>query len=366
MNSTPITLSEFYHRFPKADLHYHLLGGVRLETMLSLAHKYQIPLTELEAKAYYRAHQQETGIVKGGIEALTFLYQLMQQPSDYARVLREVAEDAHACGVKYIETFWNPSDTVLSYADVNAALADAIDNAYHDMGIVIRLIPSINREKSPEEAVEMVNEMIASPHAYVLGIGIDYKEHDAPVEKFWKAYRLAKQHGYKLTAHCSEFGLHWRNVETGIELIKVDRIDHGYTIVDNPALTQKYAQKGVPFTVIPSNTYYVKQWPNHKDWCEHHPIRTMAKAGMNIIPCTDDWHIHNTTSANCYRVMVEDFGFDIDSLKQMMINSIEACWMPDETKQQWLAEWSYEFDALKAKLVTEPTIAPDMKISYRR
>ncbi|WEM45566.1 adenosine deaminase (plasmid) [Photobacterium sp. DA100] len=366
MKTAPITLTEFYHRFPKADLHYHLLGGVRLETMLWFANKYDIVLSELEAKAYYRAYQAETGIVKGGIEALTFLYQLMREPSDYAKVLLEVAEDAHACGVKYIETFWNPSDTPLSYAEVTCALADAIDSAYQNMGIVIRLIPSINREKSPEQAIAMVEDMIAAPHPYVLGIGIDYKEHDAPVEKFWKAYRLAKQHGYKLTAHCSEFGLHWRNVETGIELIGVDRIDHGYTIIDNPALTKEYAEKGIPFTVIPSNTYYFKQWPRYQDWCWHHPIRAMAKAGMNIIPCTDDWHIHNTDSANCYRVMVEDFGFDLESLKQMMLNSIEACWMPDSTKQQWLAEWSDEFDLLRSKLTAEPSISPEMKICYRR
>ena len=366
MKPTSITLSEFYHRFPKADLHYHLLGGVRLETMLSLAEKYQVELTEHDAKAYYREHQEETGIVKGGIEALTFLYQLMQEPCDYARVLREVAEDAHACGVKYIETFWNPSDTELSYQAVTSALIDAIEEAYQQMGIIIRLIPSINREKSPEEAVDMVNEMIAHPHPYVLGIGIDYKEHNAPVENFWKAYRIAKKHGYKLTAHCSEFGLHWRNVETGIELIEVDRIDHGYSIIENPLLTEKYAEKGIPFTVIPSNTFFFKQWPEHQQWCEHHPIRAMAKAGMNIIPCTDDWHIHNTTSANCYRVMVEDFGFDLSSLKQMLINSIEACWMPTEVKQQWLTEWVDEFDTLRANLVAEPDIAPKMKISYRR
>ncbi len=366
MNRRSLTLNEFYHQFPKADLHYHLLGGVRLETMLSLAEKYDVELSELEAKCYYRAHQHETGKVKGGIEALTFLYQLMREPQDYYRVLTEVAQDAYACGVRYIETFWNPSDTPIPYHIVNQALVKAIDDVELETGMVIRLIPSINREKSPEQAVEMVRDMLACPHDYVLGIGIDYKEHNAPVENFWKAYRLAAEHGYRLTAHCSEFGLHWRNVETGIELIQADRIDHGYSVVDNPVLMHKYAQEGVPFTAIPSNTYYFNQWPEHKDWCEKHPIRSMAKAGMNIIPCTDDWHIHNTTSANCYRVMVEDFGFDLGSLRQMMINSIHACWMPEKIKQQWLQSWCSEFDLLRQTLTAEPQIAEAQLIEYRR
>lgn len=366
MELAQITLPDFYHRFPKADLHYHLLGGVRLETMLALASKYQVELSESDAKCYYRAHQHESGTTKGGIEALTFLYQLMREPDDYFQVLLEVAEDAHACGVRYIETFWNPSDTLLSYPAVTQALAEAIDLVEQKMGIIVRLIPSINREKSPETAVDMVEEMIAYPHPYVLGIGIDYKEHNAPVEHFWKAYRLAQTHGLKLTAHCSEFGLHWRNVETGAELIHVDRIDHGYTIIDNPALTQRYAQQGLPFTVIPSNTYYFRLWPEHQQWCMNHPIRAMAKAGLNIIPCTDDWHIHDTTSANCYRVMVEDFGFDLDSLRQMMVNSIEASWIAEPIKQRWLKEWCTEFDSLRSALITEPVIAPDQLIQYRR
>jgi len=365
VNSTSLTLNQFYDQFPKADLHYHLLGGVRLETMLFLANKYGLELTEHEAKCYYRAHQHETGIVKGGIEALTFLYKLMREPEDYFRVLVEVAEDAHTCGVRYIETFWNPSDTKLSYQAVTKALASAIEQVESEMGLIIRLIPSINREKSPETAVDMVEEMINFPHPYVLGIGIDYKENNAPVENFWKAYTLAKQHSYKLTAHCSEFGLHWRNVETGLELLKIDRIDHGYTIIDNPQLTGKYAKEGIPFTVIPSNTYYLKKWPTHSEWAEKHPIRAMAKAGINLIPCTDDWHIHNTTSANCYRVLVEDFGFDLTSLRHMMINSIQASWAPENVKKKWVEEWSLEFDCLRAGLIEQPQISEKQLIQYR-
>jgi adenosine deaminase len=365
VNSTSLTLNQFYNLLPKADLHYHLLGGVRLETMLSLAQKYGVELTEKEAKCYYRAYQVKGGKIKGGIEALTFLYEIMRQPEDYFRVLLEVAEDAHACGVRYIETFWNPSDTELSYSSVTQSLVDAIDHVEREMGLIIRLIPSINREKSPEIAVELVEQMIAFPHPYILGLGIDYKEQNAPVERFWKAYRLAKEHDYKLTAHCSEFGLHWRNVEAGIELIHLDRIDHGYTIIDNPVLTQKYARQGIPFTVIPSNTYYFKKWPQPTEWARKHPIRAMAKAGLNIIPCTDDWHIHDTTTANCYRVMVENFGFDLISLRHMMLNSIKASWTPQDIKKLWIKEWALEFDSLMAKLIEQPEIPENQLIKYR-
>ncbi len=365
MNPSLLTLADFYRAFPKVELHYHLLGGVRLATMLDLAHKYGVALSEREAKCYYRAHQAETGESRGGIDALTLLYRLMREPADYVRVLREVAADAHACGVRYLETFWNPSDTELAYEVVTAALLSAIDQVRAELGLVIRLIPSINREKSPEEAVAMVEAMLAHPHPGVPGIGIDYREGNAPVEQFWKAYRLARQGGLKLTAHCSEFGLHWRNVETGVELIGLDRIDHGYTIVENPALAARYAASGIPFTVIPSNTFYYRQWPDVRQWREQHPIRQMARLGLSIIPGTDDWHIHDTDAANCYRVMVEEFGFDLDSLRHMLALGVRASWMNEADKTACASAWLAEFDALRARLQAEPVIPAEQLIRYR-
>jgi len=360
-----LSLDDFYRQIPKADIHYHLLGGVRLNTMCDFAKKYNVALTEEDAKAYYRAYQQPGMKRKGGIDALTFLYQIMREPADYQRVILEVAEDAQQVGLRYIETFWNPSDTHLPYSELNKILVEAADTAEQLFGVIIRFIPSINREKTPEIAVDMVKTLIQYPHPYVLGIGIDYREENAPVEHFWKAYSLAMDHDLKLTAHCSEFGLHWRNVETGIELINCERIDHGYTIIDNPELTQKYAQLGIPFTVIPSNTYYLKQWPDKQQWRTQHPIREMAKAGLNIIPCTDDWHIHATNSANCYRVLVEEFGFDLDSLRAILANTIDACWVAQRQKDQWKNLWLSEFDQLRNKLVTEPSIKEDHRIRYR-
>lgn len=293
------------------------------------------------------------------------LYTLLRNARDYARVLGEVAEDAHATGIRYLELFWNPSDACLPYAAVNAALIDACDAAERERGIVIRLIPSINREKSPEEALAMVQAMLAHPHPYVLGIGIDYREQQAPVEGFWKAYRLARAQGYRLTAHCSEFGLHWRNVETGLELIGLDRIDHGYTLVENPELAARYAALGVPFTVAPSNTYYLTQWPDPEQWRMNHPIRKMAQLGLCIVPCTDDWHIHNTDGAEMYRVMLEEFGFDLEGIRQCMLNGIEACWAPEALKARWRQDWPQEFDQLRAALEAEPEIPVSRHIVYR-
>ncbi|EOV0957030.1 adenosine deaminase [Edwardsiella piscicida] len=361
-----ITWPDFLAQFPKLDLHYHLLGGVRLETMRDLAKQAGVPLTERDAKSFYRRYQAQTGQVKGGIAALNFLYPLLTRPQDYCRVMQEVAEDAAATGVRHLELFWNPSDTALPYAEVTAALAEGLACAAQRWDIHALFLPAINREKSPEEAVRMVETVLAHPHPLVPGIGIDYREHDAPIEHFWKAYRLARQGGLRLTGHCSEFGLHWRNVESGLDLLHLDRIDHGYSIVDNPELMARCARDGVPFTVVPSNTFFLTRWPDRDAWRQHHPIRRMAAAGIDLIPATDDWHMHDTNGAECYRVMVEEFGFDLDGVRIMLANAIDACWQPAPLKARWRSQWLAEFDALRARLAQEPPCDAQRHVIYQR
>lgn len=359
-----LTLPEFLRKMPKAELHYHLLGGVRMNTMLDLAHKYGVDLSEKDAKSYYRAFAHENEVMKGGIAALNFLYPLLRETEDYERVAYEILEDAKNTGVRYVEFFWNPNDTTLPYKDVTLALAKVFEQAEKEWDISAYLIPSINREKSPEEAVEMVNWMIDFSHDRVLGIGIDYREDNAPIEKFWKAYRLAKENDLRLTGHCSEFGLHWRNVETGLDLIGLERIDHGYTVTENPDLMARCAKDGIPFTVVPSNTFFLKKWPKHQEWQLNHPIRQMAKAGMTIIPATDDWHMHDTNGQKCYQVMIEDFGFDLDGIRQCIENGINAAWQPESVKEQWREIWLAEFDTLRSQLTEEPMIAPEFHTPY--
>ena len=127
-------------------------------------------------------------------------------------------------------------------------------NAEKDFGIIGRMIPSINREESAQLAVDLVTMVLDDPFEEVIGLGMDYLETGHPPEKFWKAYQIAREGGLHLTAHAGEFGEPWNNVETSLDLLKCERIDHGYTIVDNPELIQRCIDQEVGFTVVPSNS----------------------------------------------------------------------------------------------------------------
>ncbi|OED40311.1 hypothetical protein ACH42_16845 [Endozoicomonas sp. (ex Bugula neritina AB1)] len=356
MLSDSLSINSFFYQFPKADLHYHLLGGVRLETMLDLARKYSVELTEQEARSYYREFRSESGVTRGGATAQTLLYLLMREPEDYLRVVQEIAEDAKANSVRYIEAFWNPVRCQVDYKTVIKALALGIERAEQRTGVVIRLVACIGREQSNEEALSTLSLVLNHSHQHVVGIGLDCKSGEVTRECYRAIAQRVKGTDIRLSAHFSSGEQEWQDIEAAIEQLEVDRIDHGYSAIDNEVLTKYCAGQGITFTVAPSNTYFVKKWPDREQWKTNHPTRAMAQAGMTIIPCTDGWHLHDISSAECYRIMVEELGFDLDDVRQMMINSLEGAWIDNDLRQQWLQQWQSEFDQLRNRLTWEPEL----------
>ncbi len=348
----------FCRAIPKVELHVHLLGAIRLETLAEMAGRQGAGFTAEEAAELTRRDAKPRGV----LHILRALEQrIMRGPEDLHRIAYEYLEDAASQGVRHAEIFWNPTgaarDTGITYAAGADAILAAFDDAKHDHGIAALLIPSIDREATPEEAVEMVEWMTAHRRDRIIGLGIDYRENDGPPEAFWKSYRAAKRAGFRLTAHAGEFGCHWRNVETAIDLLEVERIDHGYTILDNTALARRCAERGIVFTVVPTNSYYLRTLPPDR-WAADHPIRHMPLSGLLIHPNTDDPPLHGVDPQRCWAMMVQDFGFSLDDLRLFMLNGILGAFIPDAEKRGMAASFVAEFDALRTAFPTTGCAGP--------
>ncbi len=150
----------------------------------------------------------------------------------------------------------------------------------------------------------------------------------------------------KTTAHAGEFGTPWKNVETALDVLGVDRIDHAYTVLDNPALISRCIDQGILIKVVPTNSYYLRTLSSDS-WAQEHPIRQMARSGLKIHPNTDDPTFHLVDPIKCQRMMVEAFGYSIDDLKSFMLNGLEGSWLDSTTKSNLSKEWSEEFDELQ-------------------
>ncbi len=346
----PLNLEQFVRALPKMELHCHLFGAVRRQTFVDLSVKAGNRVSHDEIEAFYTRGEKPVGVLRV-LRALDA--HLIQGPSDLHRITYEYLEDVHRHGVRYTEFFWNPTGTVrvsgISYASAQAAIVLAIRDALRDFGVIGRLLPSIDREASPDEAVAMVEWMCAHRQPEVIGIGMDYRENDRPPELFWKAYRAARAAGFRTTAHAGEFGMPWMNVESAIDLLKVDRVDHGYTVVDNPAFLQKCRERDMIFTVVPTNSYYLRTLEPAR-WALDHPIRAMVRAGLRVHPNTDDPTLHLVTPTRAWLMMME-FGFGIDDMHGFMLNGLDAAWIDDDLRRQWRLEWSAAFESLRGRLV---------------
>ena len=208
--------------------------------------------------------------------------------------------------------------------------------------------------------VAMVGWLLDNRDERVPGIGIDYRENDRPPELFIEAYRLAREAGLRTTAHAGEFGMPWTNVRTAVEQLHVDRIDHGYTVVDAPAFARECAERGLVFTVVPTNSYYLRTLARDR-WALDHPIRRMPGLGLKIHPNTDDPTLHQVTPTEAWMMMVRDFGFGPADLRGFISNGLEAAWIDDSDRRRWQAQWLAAFDAGLADAGPWPidTTAPD-------
>jgi adenosine deaminase len=342
-------LRAFFAAMPKAELHCHLLGAVRRETFTDLVAKHQAPLSAADIASFYERGEKPVGVLRV-LRALE--RHLLLAADDFRRIAYEYLADAAAENVRHAEFFWNPTASLresgLAYADMQAAIVAGMREAETDHGITALLIPSIDREASPGEAVEMVEAMLRARNPSVAGIGIDYGEIDRPPEMFADAFALARRNGLRATAHAGEFGTSWRNVATAIDVLGVDRVDHGYTIVDNPDLARRYADRGIVFTVVPTNSYYMRTLTPDR-WALDHPIRRMAEFGLRLHPNTDDPTLHAVSPAGAWELMYTHLGFEVDALRAMMLNGIDGSWVDDATKRRHAAEWAATFDELRPR-----------------
>lgn len=354
------SLQRFIAAMPKAELHCHLLGTVRRSTFEDLAQRAhargatpggESPPSAADIEAFYTRGEKPVGVLRV-LRALDRW--LLTGPDHFHRLTYEYLEDAAGHHVRHAEFFWNPTGTArvsgLTYPRVLDAIRRAIADAQRDLGISARLVPSIDREAGPDAAMQMLDWVLEHRCDEVPGIGIDYQEAAGPPELFVAVYAAARRAGLKTTAHAGEFGLPARNVRVAIDDLRVDRIDHGYTIVDDEALVRQAIDRGLVFTVVPTNSYYLRTLPRER-WAQDHPIRRMRALGLKLHPNTDDPTLHHVTPTQAWTIMARDFGDTVDDLRASLEAGLDAAWIDDATRRAWRAEWLASFDGLRVEHV---------------
>jgi adenosine deaminase len=277
--TAPLAQADYLRRLPKAELHCHFEGSIPAVAAIELAERNGVALpTDDPSKLYNFATLEEF------LAVYVQISRAMRTPSDFAELTYACLTDAaNSGGLRYREMAFNPTNhPELTYAEILAGMLDGVRSAQADTGVECRLIAAINREQSPGIAVDLVRDVIAHRCDEVIGIGLDHNELAGPPAAFTEAYALAAQAGLHRTAHAGERG-DSVEIEQSVDLLGVERIDHGYAVLLDPALVNRAKEEGWHFATC---------WSTCLLYCDHDPARSqigpMIDAGLRVSINSDD------------------------------------------------------------------------------
>jgi adenosine deaminase len=269
-----VDTEEFLRKVPKVELHCHFEGTVRAATFADLARKHGVKLPTDNVDELYSYNTIVEFLVIFGMVSSTIV-----DREDFARCAYESLEDGARLGnLKYREMFFNPTLHTrrgVPMATIIGGLADGIHAAERDLGVRCRLIADVYRQDEPGLARHMVEEVLENRVDDLIGLGMDGAEAPDPPEKFAEAFALARRGGLRLTSHASEDAPP-ANITTCLDILGCERIDHGYHILEDPAVIKRCKDQGIYFTCCPTSTAVVYGWPD----LTTHPIRQMVAEGL--------------------------------------------------------------------------------------
>jgi aminodeoxyfutalosine deaminase len=280
--------------YPKIELHVHLEGAMRPETLLEVARRngYALPVDSAEGvRALYQyrdfAHFIEVFMLTAGA---------LETEDDFRRLVVEYAEEAVAHGAVYLEAIfslglWRGLDSDIVFTGVCDGAAEARER----FGIEIRLTPDIARVYSLDEAIQVVRAAVKYRERGVVGVGLGGPEAEHPPEPYAPAFELARSEGLAAVPHAGEHAGP-ESIRGALDALGATRIRHGISAVEDPALMEELADRRIVLDVCPISNVRTQAVPSLAE----HPLPTLVAAGVLCSISTDDPAMFNTDLSQDY------------------------------------------------------------------
>ncbi|HIE24661.1 MAG TPA: adenosine deaminase [Anaerolineales bacterium] len=325
---------------PKAELHRHLEGSLRIETMLDIAreHGLTVPVSILPLAGLVQISDDEPYNFTNFLEKFKTLRLFYRSPEVIDRVAQEAVEDAARDNVRYMELRFTP--VALSRSenfplhDVMNWVCDSATRTAEKFGIDVKLIASVNRHESPQIAEQVAWLAAGLQDKGIVALDIAGNENDFSAEPFAPIFREAKEDGLKITVHAGEWA-GAENVREAIEVLGADRIGHGVRIIEDENVIALAKERGTVFEVCPTS--------NHQSGVvtslRKHPLAKMIKAGLITTINTDDPSISRISLSGEFQMANEKLGLSVPELKIQTMNAINAAFLLDAEKERLVKEF---------------------------
>jgi adenosine deaminase len=328
---------------PKIDLHRHLEGSLRLETLqgIALEHGVDLPSYDLEKlRPYVQVTEDYQPDFHRFLEKFKLLRLFYTTRQAIERIAYEAVADAAADNIKYLELRFNPVALArmqsFQYTDVMDWVWGAVSRAQAEHDIIARLIVSIIRQE-PETANQVAEAAIAHRDRGVVALDLSGDEVNYPLKPFVPIFYRARQAGLGLNVHAGEAGSA-ANVREAIECINPERIGHGVHCIEDSDVVKLVRDRGVTLEICPTSN--LQTGVIHS--MGHHPLPDLYRLGLKVTVNTDDPSVSDTTLTDEYRLVIAGMGMLLDDLKVMLMNAAQAVFLPPGEKAALIARFRAE------------------------
>lgn len=330
---TPEQRTAYIDRLPKAELHLHIEGSLEPEMLFALAQRNQvnIPFASVEdiRKAYNFSNLQDF---------LDIYYQgmaVLLTAQDFYDLTWAYLERAHADHVRHVEIFFDPqghTERGVPFPDVITGISDALADGEKQWGITSQLIMCFLRHLDEAAAEATLDE--ALPYLdRIAGVGLDSSENGHPPSKFAKVFARARSLGLKLVAHAGEEGPP-EYVHEALDVLHVDRIDHGNRALEDAGLVKRLAGEGMTLTVCPLSNLKLCVIGDIAD----SPVKQMLDSGLKATVNSDDpAYFGGYVNAN-YHAIADALDLSREQLSALARNSFTGSFLPPDQIAHLLAE----------------------------
>lgn len=315
-------LVEFIRGLPKVELHLHIEGTLEPELRFALAERNGIRLAYAnvsELRASYRFNDLSSFLVSyyEGVSVLV-------TADDFHDLAWAYLQRAHDENVRYVEMFFDPqahTSRGVGFDTIIGGLRRAVVAAGQRLGLRVQLIMCFLRDFSAEYAMATLVQSLPY-REWIAGVGLDSDERDNPPVKFAKVFERARSEGYQITMHCDvDQQNSLEHIRQCLEVIEVERIDHGVNILESEELTSELARRGLGLTVCPISNRWVTGDLKAAE------IKRLLELGIRVTVNSDDPAYFAGYVTDNLLAMYEAAGLGTAELVQLQRNAIEISWL---------------------------------------
>ena len=318
-------MEEFVRGLPKAELHVHIEGTLEPELMFDLAERNAVDIPYGSVEEVRAAYEFDD--LQSFLDIYYQAAEVLRTEDDFADLMAAYLGRAVADGVRHAEIFFDPQTHTERGIDVGTVIR-GFARARQDAAATVSttLILCFLRHLPAESAVEVFRA--SQPYLdHLEGVGLDSGEAGNPPELFAEPYRMAVEAGLRPVAHAGEEGPA-EYVRAALDVLGVERIDHGVRASDDPELVRRLVRERIPLTMCPLSNQKLKVVPDLAD----HNLKELMDAGVMVTVNSDDPAYFGGYVAANYLAIAEALDLSRDDLARLALNSIEASFLPDDRK----------------------------------